>query len=1098
MIFGKLFGQSHGQKADAQCNCQVAFTDDGVRYAVSGVSVSEWLAAPFLYPEIADKGALLAQLFTEGYGSRTEEVFLLPWQDIYQLLRCEEYQTSLGALEVPAVSGFQPVLSSKGSLQDPDFSVVFSGWLGEDGAPLRSNPKITGAVLQFQGQLLLMPEPVWRLISLVTEFHQRPETDRTPDSNRAHWGRIRKEAVAAGARLSDFLEKTIVLTPEKLRLGLRKTGEGEGKTVEVTPGFEDAPSRWVEIFDRMPDVKERYEIPDGEELVHVVVSPQVKTVLAEIKRMPARRVSGSRAEAFIRNPFALLGQDADAVIEPATFEADRVAAGLGFERFTPLVTRSGDGQIDRVGLLIESCVGNQIESTEEFFASAEDLHVFVRKLEGRITAEAQCCFWNGYELEILGETREHLSLLKQILAEWTAPDRISLAEIFDLSHYSERIEGVGQEKAYCSPFIARKQDEAGWVPENVIFGFQFLPEGANEPVTVPMNDDRLADLKQMIADAEETGRVAVVVPGCPQPIPLNDAKELLASIRAASDDVKSGKLKDPGNAPKHKVERKHLIVKANIDTVDYAEQRADLLALPEHAEPHLPRSLRPDVSLKAHQRYGLAWMQHLWRLSPTHCRGALLADDMGLGKTIQLLSLIASCLEAEPAMDPVLVVAPVALLENWKEEIDKFFLPNALPVLTLYGDFLASKQVAKSQLGEEFASEGITKLLKKGWVGDAKVVLTTYETLRSLEFSLAAQRWSMMICDEAQKIKNPNAMVTRAAKKQNVRFRIACTGTPVENTLTDIWCLFDFIQPGLLGALSEFGRRYRKPIEAETEEEKERVEELRAIIKPQLLRREKKDVAKDLPAKTVDRKCRELAISDHQRALYGRGLAAYRKQQGAAAAQLGFIHYIRRVCSDPFVDDPYQADRTSVAEIVRLSPKMAWLLDALRAIRQRGEKAIVFCEFRDLQRTLQRCIAHALDIHPDIINGDTSASSASADSRQKRIKAFQAKPGFGAIVLSPLAVGFGVNIQAANHVIHFTRTWNPAKEDQATDRAYRIGQEREVIVYYPVVVANDFVTFDQKLDQLLDWKRGLSSDMLNGTGEISVSEFLDGDGQSDA
>jgi SNF2 family DNA or RNA helicase len=152
---------------------------------------------------------------------------------------------------------------------------------------------------------------------------------------------------------------------------------------------------------------------------------------------------------------------------------------------------------------------------------------------------------------------------------------------------------------------------------------------------------------------------------------------------------------------------------------------------------------------------------------------------------------------------------------------------------------------------------------------------------------------------------------------------------------------------------------------------------------------------------------------------------------------------------------------------------------------------IVFCEFRDLQRTLQRCIARRLNVHPDIINGDTSASSSHANSRQKRLKTFQSTPGFGVIVLSPLAVGFGVNIQAANHVIHFTRTWNPAKEDQATDRAYRIGQEREVFVYYPVVVADDFVSFDEKLDKLLDWKRALSADMLNGSGEISVAELLD-------
>jgi Holliday junction resolvase len=128
---------------------------------------------------------------------------------------------------------------------------------------------------------------------------------------------------------------------------------------------------------------------------------------------------------------------------------------------------------------------------------------------------------------------------------------------------------------------------------------------------------------------------------------------------------------------------------------------------------------------------------------------------------------------------------------------------------------------------------------------------------------------------------------------------------------------------------------------------------------------------------------------------------------------------------------------------------------------------------------------------PDVINGDTSAAASNANNRQKRIKSFQEKPGFGVIILSPLAVGFGVNIQAANHVVHFTRTWNPAKEDQATDRAYRIGQMKDVFVYYPVVVADDFVTFDAKLDLLLEWKRGLSTDMLNGSGDLRPSDFGD-------
>jgi len=202
------------------------------------------------------------------------------------------------------------------------------------------------------------------------------------------------------------------------------------------------------------------------------------------------------------------------------------------------------------------------------------------------------------------------------------------------------------------------------------------------------------------------------------------------------------------------------------------------------------------------------------------------------------------------------------------------------------------------------------------------------------------------------------------------------------------------------------------------------------------------------------------------------------------------IQYLRQLCTNPYpVGDKAKLDEP-LTERETKSPKLKWLLCMLADIQQRNEKVIVFVEFLDLQRQLQRYIAERYQILPDIINGSTSAAASAIHSRQKRIKAFQDKPGFGIIILSPLAVGFGVNIQKANHVIHFTRTWNPAKEDQATDRAYRIGQEKDVYVYYPVITA-DFVTFDMKLDELLNWKRGLSDDMLNGCGDLSGSDFDD-------
>jgi SNF2 family DNA or RNA helicase len=391
-----------------------------------------------------------------------------------------------------------------------------------------------------------------------------------------------------------------------------------------------------------------------------------------------------------------------------------------------------------------------------------------------------------------------------------------------LSRYSERVEGFGVEKPYYSPFIARKSDDAGWFPENVEFGLCYTPDTGGETIAVSLNEDSIAEFRNEARKAQEERRETFDFPGCPKPVPVAWANEALDTLGKAGEQVRKREF-DPAKAATRAktAERKGLVVKPNVTTLDYEERRGALASTAAAAR--LPASLLPEFALKAHQLSGVAWLQHLWKLSPMACRGALLADDMGLGKTIQLLTFIAAAIEEQPGIDPFLVVAPVSLLENWKEEIAKFFAPGALRVLTLYGPSLAERRISKQALDEELVRGGATRLLSPGWLGGSQVVLTTYETLRDLEFSLASQRWSAMICDEAQKIKNPNALVTRAAKKQNARLKIACTGTPVENTLTDIWCLFDFVQPGLLGALKDFGDRYRRPIESESDEEKERL-----------------------------------------------------------------------------------------------------------------------------------------------------------------------------------------------------------------------------------------------------------------------------------
>ena len=644
-----------------------------------------------------------------------------------------------------------------------------------------------------------------------------------------------------------------------------------------------------------------------------------------------------------------------------------------------------------------------------------------------------------------------------------------------------------------------KKDGDVWFADNILPVVVYQPPGGGEPIAVPTSREGIEKLKQATEAAKASGQTSVTVAGLPENVSIADAEDMVKVFQDLFKDVERGtfdpdKLKKPSKgAPAGP--KKQLVLRANIQSLEYEEIRREALeSVP--TVPKMPRRIRPEYSLMPHQLAGLAWMQHLYALQNEYqVRGAVLGDDMGLGKTFQLLALMSYLIELDPNIEPMLVVAPVSLLENWADEAKKFFLDGALPVLTAYGDTLKELRVPRAQVDHRLQTEdGLVKFLRPNWIGSAKIVLTTYETLRDLEFSFAAQKWSLMVCDEAQRIKNPAAMVTRAAKKQNVAFKIACTGTPVENTLADLWCLFDYVQPGLLGALNDFGDRYRRPIEAKTEQEKARVEELRARIAPQILRRMKAEVATDLPKKIVVEECRKLPMSGTQRNLYAKAIESFKRRADPNFPtpfknHLGLLHYLRLVCTDPrphglnvFKPEPTQEYRDK-------APKLDWLLTQLRAIQAKGEKVIVFCEFREIQRLLQHYIEADCGFKADIINGDTSASASAIDSRQKRIKKFQGLAGFGVLILSPVAVGFGVNIQAANHVVHYTRTWNPAKEDQATDRAYRIGQKKDVYVYYPVVFAEDFTTFDVKLDHLLTYKRTLADDMLNGSGDVNPGDF---------
>jgi len=1049
--------------------------------------------------ESEELGGFVAQLADDSLAKTSVSDCSISWHAFYKAVGSGHYLGLADALGMPSVTRSSPVLESRGSLSDPDFAISVRGWVvaGERIA----YPERVGGILVRGNDKELMSAKHWDLCEAVDMFSRRDAAGRSQHDNQLEWAQIRELANLAGANLDDFLARSVVIAPDTLKLHLRRARMfDDDSVVEIEPDFDGAPGGWIEQFDKWGTVRDEYHLPTPEGMVHVLVKPEVRTVLREIKRMPGRRIAGARAQAFVLNPYGVLGKDAQAVIDERQFEEARAQAGLDYEHFTPIVERGDDGKIQRVGVLIESVGSSGDATSERDWLTQDRLEAFVCKLQSALDSNCSLLGWRGYDLELQDSAYAYLEQLQAALSEWRGlPQFLSWDDVYDIARYSPRVEGIGEERAFYSPYIVKKE-QGEWVPENVDLGIGYEPAGGGDRVIAKLNQDQVGILRERVQAARNEGADVVEVPGFPEPLPIHEAMRILGAFEFVSSKIGVADFqpdhRDKGKAeqPAKRTVRQTLLLRANIQQLDYEERRKQLVDVPE--EPVLPCRLLAKCTLFDHQKKGLAWLQHLYRSRVRlGVGGAVLADDMGLGKTLQLLAFMARLVEDNPTADPMLVVAPVALLQNWKRELEEFFEPGTLPLLVAYGSELEELKLPRDAIDQRLREEaGLVSFLRPNWAGGAKLVLTTYETLRNLEFSFAPQAWSVMICDEAQKIKNPAAMVTRAVKKQKAAFKIACTGTPVENTLADLWCLFDFIQPGLLGALDEFGKRYRKPIEARTEEERARVEELRELVRPQMLRRTKEQVADGLPKKIVAPRCRKLDISVRQRQLYAKAVHDFKRRNQPEVRvpfqnHLGLLHYLRLLCTDPRRYGGVPTLDRSLADYCTDAPKMNWLIDRLRVIKEQGEKIIVFCEFRSIQRLLKHYIRDGVGFDADIINGDTTPDIIRADSRQKRIDAFQARPGFGVIILSPMAVGFGLNIQAANHVVHYTRTWNPAKEDQATDRAYRIGQKRDVYVYYPVVTAHDFATFDAQLDVLLDRKRQLATDMLNGSGDIGASDF---------
>jgi len=1053
------------------------------------------------------------QLIDLGHAKRIDGDVVVEWRSVFELLDAEEHRDSVGLLGLPEKLDCAPALASTGSLTDERFEIRITGWNLPNGGSIGDARYEGGGFIRVGGQSYLLPKSSWELCAAIAN-REDPQSEAGDNSdNFIYWGRVRKLAQAAGAAMDDFLYRTVVLTPEKLNLNVRQLDVGSTRVVEIQPLFEDAPANWLDLFDGRNSIPDFYNIAvPGQGQLHVAVAPQVKRVLSEIKRFPNRRIAGKRAQVFLRNPYAILGSEAAEVVPPEDYERSLHDGGIGFYTFDFAVESDSIGNVLSLEVAISATRPGVIPACEyQQINSPEELRKLIQEMQEKSEEGFPCFFWRGFEIEFRSETADKLAQLRETHSRWLSPTpHITLGDVFEFSQYSQRLLDIGERKPYYSPFIVKQTKDSPWIPDDAVVVIGETEPSSETPLPVQValrTEDDLSRFEAAFNQATEQGDSEFPYPGLPKPIKVSEAREIVQVARSALSAITAGER--PADLQEVSAKRRVApIIKINLEQQDYLEGtydeiRSRLLSFDKTAPatPDLPDSLIGE--LKDHQRVGVAWLQHLWVATSKYCSGCLVADDMGLGKTLQLLTFISWYLQ-KPDAKPVLIVAPVSLLENWQREMEKFFAPGFARVLTLYGEALASKKVGRHMIDPALLDRGMTKFLDVGWMDSANVVLTTYETMRDLSISLGTQTWGIMVCDEAQKIKTPGTLVTDAAKVQKAMFKIACTGTPVENSLTDLWCLFDFVQPGLLGPLNVFGTKYRRPIEMRDGDQSQlqALKDLKAIVEPQILRRTKQELAIELPRKielNIDQpELVRIPVSAEQRRMYNLIVQQYKQKAQATTPSgkrlnpiLTMLHRLRTVCADPRPEGMAPDLTLSIEDYRRQSPKIDWLIRLLDSLASKSstEKVLIFTEFLEMQRTLQHYVGQRYNLRPRIINGAVKTDSRLPENRQKYIDEFQSHPGFNVLILSPIAAGFGLNIQAANHVIHFTRPWNPAKEDQATDRAYRIGQVRDVSVYCPTIVADDFLTFEAKLDQLLSQKRSLANDMYNGTFEVAPEDF---------
>ena len=643
---------------------------------------------------------------------------------------------------------------------------------------------------------------------------------------------------------------------------------------------------------------------------------------------------------------------------------------------------------------------------------------------------------------------------------------------FDRSEYSDRVIEYGAFIAKNYPYL--KGIEGGWLPEEGSVGREDL-DGIDEFDEPEVTEENVAILKELIEKALSNSKSSIAYQG--KTYKLTGA--FIEKVMGKDDVTDSTGGSADGEKPKE--DKGNLISEENAESVGY--EQANEQRRKKRREARFQK-LGADLSMEqvlsgfkdsvvpfSYQKEGIRWMAQNWKAG---YQGVLLADDMGLGKTMQVLGLISGVKNAygEKDMNSVLVVAPVSLLANWESEFIHFVKEGVFEeIVPLYGNSFRDFK------------RGHDLRLDFSPVAKNRIVLTSYETLRNYDISFGCIDWSFMVLDEAQKIKNPAALITNAVKSMKYDFAIAITGTPVENAWVDLWSIMDFVEPGRLRDLKNFCNTYQnqlKKLQGDMAGQEALGKKLEQELQPIFLRRQKTDYLEGLPHKEVIPK--PVLMPPVQREAYEKIIAVAKK--GKKKDILQVIAMLRDTSLCPHLTS--YADSTfenmSVDVFFNMSARLKATFQALVNIKARKEKVLIFVTSRKMQRILKRFLEKAfrISIQPPI-NGELIGLK-----RQQIVDAFNQKEGFAILILSAEAGGVGFNITAANHVIHLSRCWNPAKEDQATDRVYRIGQEKEVYVYLPIAQYEGGDSFDVKLDQLLQYKRSLSQSVIFPTADTEV------------